>query len=99
MAVQDYLEGRVKVHEQTLTAREAPVLLEYLDATGINAEPVLLTAPDVPVLEEAIQRVSATRPHYDFSTTDRVQHRLWATDDRTSSNASRRPSPRWTRLT
>ena len=80
VAVQDYLEGRVKVHEQTLTAREA-LFKEYLDATGINAEPVLLTAPDVPVLEEVIQRVSATRPHYDFSTTDRVQHRLWVIDD------------------
>ncbi len=80
VSVEDYLEGRVKVHEQTLSAREE-IFTEYLEATGMNAEPVLLAAPDMPPLEALIARVITTRPMHDFSTTDRVRHRLWVIRD------------------
>jgi uncharacterized protein (DUF1015 family) len=78
--MQDYREGRIKVHEQTLTARES-LFTEYLGSTGINAEPVLLTTPDGIAWEALLDPLLNTRPSLDFSTTDRVRHRLWAIGD------------------
>jgi uncharacterized protein (DUF1015 family) len=78
--VNDYRHGRVKVHEHTLKAREE-LFKDYLNVTGVNAEPVLLAAPEGNGLEAILGRAWDTRPTYDFSTTDRVRHRFWAVDD------------------
>jgi uncharacterized protein (DUF1015 family) len=75
-----YRDGRIKVHEQTLTAREN-LFSEYLAHTGINAEPVLLSTPEGSDWQRLLEPVAATRPDQDFSTTDRVRHRLWAVTD------------------
>lgn len=74
--VGDYRAGRVKVHEHTLQAREE-LFKEYLDVTGVNAEPVLLAAPGSHELDALISAVVLDRPHFDFTTTDKVRHRLW----------------------
>lgn len=74
--VGDYRGGRVKVHEHTLQAREE-LFKDYLHITGVNAEPVLLAAPGAHDLDEATEDVRRTRPAYDFTTTDRIRHRLW----------------------
>lgn len=80
VSVADYREGRIKVHEHTLTARE-DLFAEYLHTTGVNAEPVLLADPDGSDWQALLDPVVALRPEYDFSTTDRVRHRLWKVDD------------------
>ncbi len=80
VSVKDYQEGRIKAHEQTLTARE-DLFAEYLGATGINAEPVLLCTPEGTAWEALLDPLLNTRPAYDFSTTDRVRHRLWVVAD------------------
>ncbi|MCB0792156.1 MAG: DUF1015 domain-containing protein [Flavobacteriales bacterium] len=80
ISIADYREGRVKVHEQTLTAREE-LFAEYLEATAINAEPVLLATPEGHAWEALLDPWLAVRPDFDFSTTDRVRHRLWAIAD------------------
>lgn len=77
VSVGDYRGGKVKVHEHTLQAREE-LFKDYLDATGINAEPVLLAAPAGNGLEAVMSEVLNERPTYDFSTTDRIRHRFWA---------------------
>lgn len=77
-----YRDGRIKVHEQTLTAREN-LFAEYLASTGINAEPVLLATPDGPAWEALLDPLLNTRPSYAFRTNDLVSHRLWPiTDER-----------------
>lgn len=75
-----YRDGRIKVHEQTLTAREN-LFAEYLGATGINAEPVLLASPDGTAWEALLDPVLTTRPAYSFRTNDQVSHRLWPLPD------------------
>ncbi len=77
--VADYLEGRIKKHEQTLTSREE-IFMEYLEHTGINAEPVLLAVPDAPDLEATLDAITLRPVMYDFSTTDQVRHRFWKMD-------------------
>ena len=80
VSVKAYRDGRIKVHEQTLTAREE-LFTEYLQSTGINAEPVLLTTPDGTGWEALLDTYITVRPDHDFTTTDRVRHRLWAVSD------------------
>lgn len=76
-----YRDGRIKVHEQTLTAREQ-LFAEYLGSTGMNAEPVLLATPDGNTWEAALDPLLNTRPAYAFRTNDMVSHRLWPIADR-----------------
>lgn len=80
VSVGDYRAGRIKVHEHTLQQREE-LFKEYLDTTGINAEPVLLAAPGAHELDAALEGIWQARPTYDFSTTDMVRHRLWTVNE------------------
>lgn len=77
VSVADHRAGRIKVHEHTLHHREE-LFKDYLQATGINAEPVLLAAPGMHELDAALEGIWNSRPTYDHSTTDMVRHRLWA---------------------
>ncbi len=79
-SVEDYKKGSIKKHEETLHDRE--ILFEnYLKTTGFNAEPVLLTYQDDDAIEELLNSIKKERPEYEFSTTDKIYHRLWVVDD------------------
>ena len=78
--VVDYAEGRIKRHEQTLAPREQ-MFSEYLEHTGINAEPVLLAVPHSVPLEALLDQLSTQPTLFDFATTDQVRHRFWKVDD------------------
>ena len=79
-SIDDYLNGVIRIHEQTLTEREEK-LKEYLEVCEFNAEPVLFCYPDNPKLEAILKRVSAGQAVYDFSTSDKVRHSLWPVSD------------------
>ncbi|MDZ4821851.1 MAG: DUF1015 domain-containing protein [Flavobacteriales bacterium] len=72
----DYLDGKIKVHEQTLSKRET-IFTEYLEVTGINAEPVLLTHQHSPALEKIFSNYLSMPAEYDFTQTTRARHQLW----------------------
>ena len=79
----DYLNGNIKKHEHTLTAREE-MFKSYLDTTGFNAEPVLLCHKENTTITAVIQQYKGTRAEYEFTTTNKVVHKLWLvnnTDD------------------
>ena len=75
-SVQDYIEGRIKVHENTLSAREE-MFTNYLNVTGFNAEPVLLLYRPLASLGELKSRYINMRAEYEFTSTDKVLHLLW----------------------
>lgn len=79
-SVQDYDNGVIKIHEQTLTEREE-VFKRYLDICGFNAEPVLLTYPDSANINSFINNFVVARPEYEFTTTDLLKHELWVVDN------------------
>lgn len=79
VSVKDYVEGRIKKHENTLSAREE-MFTDYLEETGFNAEPVLLIYHDEFALNQLFARYIDTRAEYEFTSTDRVYHRLWPID-------------------
>ena len=75
-AVADYLNGNIKKHEHTITAREK-MFESYLDTTGFNAEPVLLCHQKNTAITNLIQCYKVTRAEYEFATTDKTIHKLW----------------------
>jgi uncharacterized protein (DUF1015 family) len=79
-SIDDYLNGIIKIHEQTITLREEK-LKDYLEVCEFNAEPVLFCYPNNNVLDNLILEVSDTVPDYDFTTTDKVQHTLWVVNN------------------
>ena len=82
-AVADYINGNIKKHEHTITAREK-MFKDYLDTTGFNAEPVLLCHQKNTDITNLIQKHKSTRAEYEFATTNKAVHKLWLvnnTDD------------------
>ena len=79
-SVIDYQNGNIKIHEQTLQKREE-LFKTYLQTTSFNAEPVLLTYPNHKCIDEIIQRYRQTRAEYEFTTTNKSQHKLWLVND------------------
>ncbi len=79
-SIQDYLDGTIKIHEQTLSSREN-IFKEYLETTGFNAEPVLITHEDNIAIQELLVTYTQKRAEYEFTTTNQSLHKLWLMDD------------------
>ena len=79
-SIDDYLKNVIKKHEGTISKRER-LFEKYLKIIGFNAEPVLLTFRDDETLEEIISREKAKNPEYEFSTNDKMLHKLWVVND------------------
>jgi uncharacterized protein (DUF1015 family) len=79
-SIQDYFDGVIKIHEQTLTEKETR-FKEYLEVCDFNAEPVCISYPDNTSINNVIEATLKQRPEYDFSTRDEERHKLWLIDD------------------
>jgi len=88
-SVEDYEKGIIKKHEQTLKDREEK-LKEYLEVCDFNAEPVLFFYPDNAVIEDLINYYLVKHPAYDFTTTDRVRHKVWIIGDKKNVDTLRK---------
>ena len=75
-SLDDYRADIIKKHEDTIQHREE-LFADYLDTVGFNAEPVLMTYEDHPEIEKILKDEIQKAPEYDFSTTDKIRHRLW----------------------
>jgi uncharacterized protein (DUF1015 family) len=80
-SIDDYFNGIIKIHEQTLTDREEK-LMHYLEVCDFNAEPVLFSYPNDKIIDEITEKSMQSVPEYDFTTTDRVRHKLWLVNDK-----------------
>lgn len=78
--VDEYLSGHIKKHEETIEKREK-LFEEYLEITGFNAEPVLLTYEDRDDINSLVDLVLSSRPEFEFYTTDMVKHEMWVLSD------------------
>ena len=76
VSIDEYLNGNIKIHEETITKREE-MFKDYLNITGFNADPVLLTYNDNDNIENIIEKYSRERSEYEFTTTNKVCHKLW----------------------
>ena len=69
-------DGRVIKHENTISHREE-IFAQYLETTGFQAEPVLVFGDANKHYHEILVDVMRDRAEYEFSSTDRYEHRLW----------------------
>lgn len=79
-SAEDYEKGIIKKHEDTIQSREE-TFKSYLKTVGFNAEPVLLTYPDNPVIEKIIKEVQKGFAEYEFTMTYKDTHYLWPISD------------------
>ncbi|GMN09102.1 DUF1015 domain-containing protein [Croceitalea sp. MTPC9] len=79
-SVEDYRNNTIKKHEDTIAKREI-LFADYLKTVGFNAEPVLMTYKDDLVISNIIKEEMRKAPVYDFTTTDKVKHKLWQIND------------------
>ncbi|MES2419171.1 MAG: DUF1015 family protein [Bacteroidota bacterium] len=74
--INDYLNGCIKKHELTVERREK-ALSEYLQQTGLDANPVLITYQPVAKIDRLIAKYQLLKPDVDFVFADGTQHQLW----------------------
>ena len=78
-SIDDYLNNTVKKHELTRADREK-ALINYLQQTGIDANPVLITYTAVPEIDEIIAKVCKESPDLSFIK-ENTEHKLWKIDN------------------
>lgn len=78
-SIDDYLNNVVKKHELTNAAREQS-LIDYIQQTGIDANPVLITYKPVSSIDNIICNVTENQADISFGK-DGTEHRLWKIDD------------------
>lgn len=78
-SIDDYLNNTVKKHELTRADREK-ALIDYLQQTGVDANPVLITYPEDPDIDSFINTQTTEIPDLDFCTAE-ATHKLWKIDN------------------
>lgn len=78
-SIDDYLNNTVKKHELTRVERERG-LIEYLQQTGIDANPVLITYPPKTEINQIIQTKINSKPDLSFNY-EQEEHQLWKIND------------------
>lgn len=85
-SIWDYFGNVIKRHEHTISDREEK-LKNYLEVCDFNAEPVCFCYPDNKTLAQLFAEISSQEPTYDFSTTDKIEHKLWKVSDPNTVNS------------
>lgn len=80
-SISDYQNDVIKKHEATLQRREE-LFASYLKTVEFNAEPVLMTYKDRASIAEIIKKEKEKEPEYDFTTRDKVGHKLWVISEK-----------------
>ena len=78
-SIDDYLNNKIKKHELTRPEREKG-LIEYLQQTGIDANPVLIAYPSDTEIDQLIYEITITNPSIDFYLNNE-HHQVWKVDD------------------
>ncbi len=85
ISADDYRNGNIKIHEQTLAPKEEK-LKEYLKTVAINAEPVMFTYPHQAVIDNLVNRLVGNEKYADFEK-DGKQHQMWVVEQEDDVNA------------
>ena len=78
----DYNNNNIKKHENTIHNREK-IFLEYLEETRFQADAILLAHKNNNYLNKIYKKIKKNRAEYEFTTTDKVLHKLWKISNKT----------------
>jgi uncharacterized protein (DUF1015 family) len=76
-SIDEYESDLIKKHEFTRPDKEDD-RTRHIDVLDANDEPVFLTYPARPAVDQQIDAIRKGEPEYDFVTTDGIAHTLWA---------------------
>ena len=79
-SVADYDTNRIRKHEYTRPDKEDD-RVRQIDALNAQTGPVFLTYRNNDIVEKITNKVSQTKPIYDLTADDGVQHTLWIVDN------------------
>ena len=79
-SIKDYLDNKIKIHEQTILKRES-IFKDYLEITEFNAEPVLLSHEPNKKINLILEKFINLRAEYEFTTTNKSLHKLWLVEN------------------
>jgi uncharacterized protein (DUF1015 family) len=80
-AIDDYFDGKVKLHELTRPDKEED-RKQHVRVGKMHAEPVFFAYPSDPELDAILTEVTTQhQPDFDFAAEDGIQHRIWAITD------------------
>jgi len=79
-SVDDYLNGVILKHENTLTEKQHELMehVQYIKTIGC---PVLLTYPDNSGIDSLVSKIATRKPEYNFISEDQIKHNLWPVND------------------
>jgi len=78
--IDDYLEGKVKIHELTREDKEKD-RITHIDVVNAHTGPVFYTYKGNEDIDVLIKQVTSGNPEYDYRSKDGVNHTLWLVDD------------------
>ena len=78
-AIDDYVNGVIKKHENTLAAKEQD-RINHIRTTGAQTGPIFLAYRANAQLREIINVTKETPALYDFTADDGIAHRVWKID-------------------
>lgn len=84
-SIDDYLKNTLKKHELTRHDREKS-LISYLQQTGIDANPVLITYKSVPKIDLILSEITKNKADLIFSNNN-TRHQLWIIDNEIAVNS------------
>jgi uncharacterized protein (DUF1015 family) len=80
ISIDDYLQGRIKKHENTITHKE-DALVNYLDKVGVVGEPVLLSNPNELFFSEWMHNFDERPADMDFTDLSGRRHQVWTVSE------------------
>ncbi|MBN2601903.1 MAG: DUF1015 domain-containing protein [Candidatus Marinimicrobia bacterium] len=75
-SVDDYLNGKIKIHELTRELKEKD-RINHVKYTNANTGPVFLTYLANTSIDEIVATVITGQPEYDFTADDGIRHTVW----------------------
>jgi len=79
-SIDDYFNNVIKKHELTRPDKEED-RKNHVRVANINAEPVFFAYPNMKALDEAVNKITATKAEYDFTTEDGIRHEFWVVNN------------------
>ena len=79
-SVEDYLNGKIKIHELTREVKEKD-RINHVKYTNANTGPVFLTYNADDTIDKLVEKVVNESPEYDFTTDDGIRHTVWVISD------------------
>ena len=79
-AVDDYLQGICKKHENTVEEKERD-RIRHVERMSAQTGPIFLSYHGSPEIDAVVQAGKETTPVYDFVSEDGIGHRVWLIDD------------------